>query len=721
MLLRPLLLLLAASARSARALLFTPQSRTDYMADLWLYRDPRSGSFLLNYLVQSNSTDEHCAPPTWCAWNGVSSAWSNDGVHFTDLGVVLRKDCAGGQQHASERGPQAPDCATWLGSGSVWPLLNGNRSQGVSGRSADGAGGDEEAEQEWVMNYSQEYDCQESCSSADNGLSPSAAAARSKSPPQQPLQPQVQPPRASGWVVQNNTDYPHNAPDGPGVVGPYMKADNASACAEACLQIKDCAAISWNGPGSQNSDHCCNFKCDTTPSMAPQLGQQGIVVRPGGKLCPPPKPAPPPPRPPSSTGAGTNSSRCNCQSIFFATSKDLRSWTPVSPDAERHPSTAVFKYAPQLYFTAGANAHQSRWDCMSAIHRPGGGYYAYWTASPISKAGSCDKTTVRPPGPDSCGAGFGESDDGLNWRALPSPGPTYASAELGGVAVVGGLVWMLFDQGHLFRATSPHGPFVPTSANFDFLDQSVGVGFPRFWGAVYTGDANLTLLTHNQMLRTTTYAALTKKVEVGADGVLRVVWWEGNDALRGAPLPVTPSRVPGVPAATNTTSCIHECLTSGLWLDGALSRKAALSGVWLQTTSAATNTTSGVAFMFDTGTVDGLFRMGVLPSATANATALRTVVDRAMRQVAPGHEAPTFRLVVRNSYTDAAMVEFYVNGVLGQAFSVGIRGAAASAAARLTGAFAVIGGAELTAVHRLTLPRAEAADASGHATPSPVA
>ena len=49
------------------------------------------------------------------------------------------------------------------------------------------------------------------------------------------------------------------------------------------------------------------------------------------------------------------------------------------------------------------------------------------------------------------------------------------------------------------------------------------------------------------------------------------------------------------------------------------------------------------------------------------------------------------------------MVEFYVKGVLGQAFSVGMRGAAASAAARLTGAFATIGGSEVTAVHRLTL------------------
>ena len=48
-------LLLLLLAELAASLLFTPASRSDIMADLWLYRRPRDGLFLLNYLVQSNS------------------------------------------------------------------------------------------------------------------------------------------------------------------------------------------------------------------------------------------------------------------------------------------------------------------------------------------------------------------------------------------------------------------------------------------------------------------------------------------------------------------------------------------------------------------------------------------------------------------------------------------------------------------------------------------
>ncbi len=542
-----------ASAELAASLLFAPAARTDSMADLWLYRRPSDGLFLLNYLVQSNSSDQHCPPPTLCSWNGVSSGVSSDGVHFKDLGVVLRKDCAGGQRHASESGPQAPNCATWMGSGSVWPLL---------GSTAD-------ADDEWVMNFSQEYDCQDAC------------------------------------------------------------------------------------PG------------------------------------------------------GANSSSCNCQSMFFATSKDLLSWIPVSPNAEQHPSPLVFKYDTTKYFTPASNPESSRWDCMSAIPRPGGGYYAYWTASPISAPGSCHGPQTLPKNwTRSCGAGFGESGDGLHWRALPSPGPTYASAELGGVAVVNGSVWMLFDEGHLFRAASPAGPFLPVEENFDFLDQSVGVGFPRIWGSVYTGSSTLTLLTHNQMLRTTTYAALIKRVELGSDGVLRAVWWNGNDILRGDPLAILPTPAPdgaGANLTFNRTSCMGPCLTQGLWLEGTLA-PGQTSGVWLQTNSAHTGL-AGVAFVFDAHTDFGIFKMGIVdsPSAAENDTnILPTVVNRSM-QIPSDHNL-TFRLVVRNSWTEASMVEYYVNDVLGQAFSIGSRGAPVAAASRLSGVFSTVGGARVEAVHRLTLP-----------------
>ena len=115
---------------------------------------------------------------------------------------------------------------------------------------------------------------------------------------------------------------------------------------------------------------------------------------------------------------------------------------------------------------------------------------------------------------------------------------------------------------------------------------------------------------------------------------------------------------------------------------------------------------AGVAFVFDTSVGDAVvFRMGAAasPSMAANRTALLPVsVDRAMR--VHSNTKLTFKLIVRNSWTAASMVEFYVNGVLGQAFSVGNRGSTTAEAARLTGSFANVGSAQVLAVHRLTLP-----------------
>ena len=81
---------------------------------------------------------------------------------------------------------------------------------------------------------------------------------------------------------------------------------------------------------------------------------------------------------------------------------------------------------------------------------------------------------------------------------------------------------------------------------------------------------------------------------------------------------------------------------------------------------------------------------------------LPTAVNQSMQR--PSDHNLTFRLVVRNSWTQASMVEYYVNDVLGQAFSIGSRGASVAAASRLSGAFSTVGGARVEAVHRLTLP-----------------
>jgi len=104
-------------------LAFAPQDPQDAMWDTWIYKNPKGG-WMLNYLAKHHSR----------AWNAVSTAMSTDGAHWSDLGVSIRKDCS-----------NKTDCAVWLGSGSVWKHL----------KAADA----KDHEDEYIMNYSQEYDC----------------------------------------------------------------------------------------------------------------------------------------------------------------------------------------------------------------------------------------------------------------------------------------------------------------------------------------------------------------------------------------------------------------------------------------------------------------------------------------------------------------------------------------------------------------------------------
>src|SRR5262245_17601368 len=78
---------------------------------------------------------------------------------------------------------------------------------------------------------------------------------------------------------------------------------------------------------------------------------------------------------------------------FFAESEDLIHWTRLGPQYE-------FRQDTRWYEPKG------RWSNIWAIPRQGGGYYGYWAATPKEKK---------------LGLGFGESLDGITWRALPPP------------------------------------------------------------------------------------------------------------------------------------------------------------------------------------------------------------------------------------------------------------------------------------------------------------
>ena len=71
-----------ASAAGAQALAFCPDDPKDVMWDTWLYK--HGDQYILNYLVEHH--DNH--------GNAVSTALSADGVHWADVGVGIRMDCA---------------------------------------------------------------------------------------------------------------------------------------------------------------------------------------------------------------------------------------------------------------------------------------------------------------------------------------------------------------------------------------------------------------------------------------------------------------------------------------------------------------------------------------------------------------------------------------------------------------------------------------------------
>jgi hypothetical protein len=404
-----------------------------------------------------------------------------------------------------------------------------------------------------------------------------------------------------------------------------------------------------------------------------------------------------------------------CQAIFFATSRDLLTWTPIAPDAARRGGT-VFQIDKAHYHAPG------RWDTINALPREDGGYWGYWTAQPIpAKGGPADC------GGDQCGAGFGYSTDGLHWIALATPGPKLRG-EVGGVCRVGTRIFMTFGRGLLFESAGPNGPFVPTRANQRFLTEEGGAAYARLWGELVTRDSRLVLVTHQQTSSNHStsgaiYAGLVKRARLGTDGVLRACWWDANDALRSTRLEVVPatarltnqvgaghyhaafvralSRLSGTANADTyqTTECLGSCLGSGLWLDGSVGGNG---GLWLQTTAAA----GGFGFMVAVNRTDGRlsFLLGQQSSPGIQAGPMQPsgsssipnplVIDRSMDAPVAGVAVP-WRAIVRNSWAHEAMVEFYVDGVLALPFT--LQGAA-------TGIFAMHGNATLKAAHRLSLP-----------------
>lgn len=204
------------------------------------------------------------------------------------------------------------------------------------------------------------------------------------------------------------------------------------------------------------------------------------------------------------------------QSIYFAESKDLLNWTRLEGEEYR------FVQDERWYQKNG------RWDCIWTLPKPGGGFYGYWTASPLAKGSKF---------------GFGESDDGLHWKALPPPevsGVNREHAEVGAVEKIGNKYYMLLGNYPPYMVTlvadRPEGPFRAAEKNFNILTGHTY--FCRFFS--HPTDGMLVCHFLHDRNGQVSFAPL-KDVRIDAEGTLRLGWWKGNEKMKRAAIAVQPS------------------------------------------------------------------------------------------------------------------------------------------------------------------------------------
>ncbi len=221
------------------------------------------------------------------------------------------------------------------------------------------------------------------------------------------------------------------------------------------------------------------------------------------------------------------------QTIFFAESKDLIHWTRLGACYEFRQDTRWYE-------------RNGRWDNIWPVVRPGGGYYGYWAATPKNKV---------------VGLGFGESDDGITWKALEPPvlsdvplgPPSLQSPEVGAVHIWKGKYYALpglndlesvvnndftdFQPGHTTMvADSPSGPFVPVPKNRRLL-----VGNASYFARVIDTKGGVLVNHHSWAIRKgemlnveegTSCMTPLKRAVWDEEGTLRLKWWENNEKAK---------------------------------------------------------------------------------------------------------------------------------------------------------------------------------------------
>ena len=307
------------------------------------------------------------------------------------------------------------------------------------------------------------------------------------------------------------------------------------------------------------------------------------------------------------------------QTIFFAESKDLLRWTRLGGELEFTQDTRWYE-------------EKGRWDCIWTIPRPGGGLYGYWTATPNKATGGQ--------------FGFGETLDGVTWKALEPPRVHgVGEGEVGAIEKIGGRYYMMFGSGGLMvtlLADQPHGPFHAAKRNSRLL--SGHTYFARFFPT-----PGGMLVNHHAIARSgMVYLGTLKRAVVDPQGTLRLGWWEGNDKLKHA----------AIEATEKGTFCFFDDrdVASGIIVEGVLplpaSNDAKPSGIYIEHGK-------------DTGTAILVSAAGAaeIGPMAADGSGFKAE-NRIDREMAFG-PAPRFRLLLKHS-----LIEFYLNDILIQCYSL---------------------------------------------------
>ena len=314
------------------------------------------------------------------------------------------------------------------------------------------------------------------------------------------------------------------------------------------------------------------------------------------------------------------------QTIFFAESKDLVHWTRLGDEYE-------FAQDERWYEKNG------RWDCIWTIPHPGGGLYGYWTASPKAETGGR--------------FGFGESLDGINWKALPPPKvPGVGEGEVGAIERIGDNYYMMFGTGGLMVtlvADRPEGPFLPAKKNFHLL--AGHTYFSRFFPT-----SGGLLVNHHSIARDgKVYFGTLKAFVLDRDGTLRLGWWKGNQKLKHQAVKVESPELSGEIPRVATLEPGFDT-RRGLVLEGTLklpaSRESLPLGLFL-----AQGSDSGTAILVHAG---GNTELGFMRSDGTGFKAEQRV-DREWEFGA----STQFRLLLKGS-----LLEFYLNDLLMQCYSL---------------------------------------------------